>query len=266
MFKNIFLKSINDSLLTILYIFITYLLVCLLIMYAVSELPLKEVQFIFDNLPEKLTTFIAGPGGIDITSVEGILNTDMFTIFAPLVTIGFAIFFGYNATKKEEQKRTLDIVLSAGISRNSFLIQKISSLIIKVLLISTALFLSILISAYLFGLTISVKNIASTCFQLFLISTTFGLLSILMGALPYESSYTYSVPTTIAVLSYIIYSIEPFLKSLGTIKYVSLFYYYKGGDPLNNGLHSWHWVIFSIIMSITIFLSLYFWNKKDLDS
>ena len=64
----------------------------------------------FDNLPEKLTTFIAGPGGIDITSVEGILNTDMFTIFAPLVTIGFAIFFGYNATKKEEQKRTLDIV------------------------------------------------------------------------------------------------------------------------------------------------------------
>ena len=87
-----------------------------------------------------------------------------------------------------------------------------------------------------------------------------------MGALPYESSYTYSVPTTIAVLSYIIYSIEPFLKSLGTIKYASLFYYYKGGDPLNNGLHSWHWVIFSIIMSITIFLSLYFWNKKDLDS
>ena len=87
-----------------------------------------------------------------------------------------------------------------------------------------------------------------------------------MGALPYESSYTYSVPATIDVLSYIIYSIEPFLKSLGTIKYASLFYYYKGGDPLNNGLHSWHWVIFFIIMSITTFLSLYFWNKKDLDS
>ena len=99
MLKNIFLKSLKDSLLTILYIFITYFLVCLLIMYAVSELPLKEIQFIFDRLkiPEPLTTFISGPGGINLTTVEGILNTDMFTIFAPLVTIGFAIFFGYNA-------------------------------------------------------------------------------------------------------------------------------------------------------------------------
>ena len=268
MLKNIFLKSLKDSLLTILYIFITYFLVCMLIMYAVSELPLKEIQFIFDRLkiPEPLTTFISGPGGINFTTVEGILNTDMFTIFAPLVTIGFAIFFGYSSTKKEEEKRTLDIVLSTEISRSSFLIQKIASLIVKVFLISISLFMAILISAYFFGLTISIENIASVCFQLFLISTTFGLLAISVGTLHFESTHTYSLPATIAIISYIIYAIEPFLKSLGVIKYASLFYYYKGGDPLNNGLHSWHWVIFSIIICVTIFLSLYFWDKKDLDS
>ena len=79
----------------------------MLIMYAVSELPLKEIQYIFDRLkiPEPLTTFISGPGGINLTTVEGILNTDMFTIFAPLVTIGFAIFFLDIVQQKKKKKK-----------------------------------------------------------------------------------------------------------------------------------------------------------------
>ena len=42
MLRNIFLKSIRDSRYTFLYVFLTYLFVCSLIMYVVSELPLNE--------------------------------------------------------------------------------------------------------------------------------------------------------------------------------------------------------------------------------
>ena len=109
MLRNIFLKSIRDSRYTFLYVFLTYLFVCSLIMYVVSELPLNEIQIIFEKLqlPEPLMSFIGGEGGLNLTTVEGILNTDMFTVFAPLISIGFSIFYGFNSSFKEEEKNIL---------------------------------------------------------------------------------------------------------------------------------------------------------------
>ena len=55
-------------------------------------------------------SFIGGEGGLNLTTVEGILNTDMFTVFAPLISIGFSIYYGFNSTFKEEEKKYIDIV------------------------------------------------------------------------------------------------------------------------------------------------------------
>ena len=109
MLRNIFLKSIRDSRYTFLYVFLTYLFVCSLVMYVVSELPLNEIQIIFEKLqlPEPLMSFIGGEGGLNLTTVEGILNTDMFTVFAPLISIGFSIYYGFNSSFKEEEKNIL---------------------------------------------------------------------------------------------------------------------------------------------------------------
>ena len=52
-------------------------------------------------------SFIGGEGGLNLTTVEGILNTDMFTVFAPLISIGFSIYYGFNSSFKEEEKNIL---------------------------------------------------------------------------------------------------------------------------------------------------------------
>ena len=268
MLRNIFLKSIRDSKYTFLYIFLTYLFVCSLIMYVVSELPLNEIQIIFDKLqlPEPLMSFIGGEGGLNLTTVEGILNTDMFTVFAPLISIGFSIYYGFNSTFKEEEKKYIDIVLSTKISRESFLIQKILSMIFKNLIISYSLFFSIIISTIFFNLTIIIWNIFSVCFYLFLLSTVFGILTVFISTLFNKSSYIYGIPSAVAIASYIIYSIEPLINSFKEIKYLSFFYFYKGSDPLKNGFHEWHWIIFVLVSIIFTTLSLYFWNLRDIDT
>tara|TARA_Y100000996_G_scaffold305558_1_gene242579 strand:- start:141 stop:854 length:714 start_codon:yes stop_codon:yes gene_type:complete len=237
-------------------------------MYVVSELPLNEIQIIFEKLqlPEPLMSFIGGEGGLNLTTVEGILNTDMFTVFAPLISIGFSIYYGFNSTFKEEEKKYIDIVLSTSISRESFLFQKIFSMIIKNLIIAYSLFLSILISTFFFDLTIIIWNISSICFYLFLLSTVFGVLTVFISTILKKSSFIYGIPSAVAILSYIIYSIEPLLDSFKEIKYVSLFYFYKGSDPLINGFHNWHWIIFVMVSIIFTTLSLYFWNLRDIDT
>ena len=268
MLRNIFLKSIRDSRYTFLYVFLTYLFVCSLVMYVVSELPLNEIQIIFERLqlPEPLMSFIGGEGGLNLTTVEGILNTDMFTVFAPLISIGFSIYYGFNSSFKEEEKKYIDIILSTKITRESFLIQKILSMIFKNLIISYSLFFSIIISTYFFDLTINLWNVFAVCFYLFLLSSTLGIMTIFFSTFLKKSNYVYGIPSSIAIISYIIYSIEPLIESFKEIKYVSLFYFYKGHDPLNNGFHPWYWIIFVLVSIIFASMSLYYWKLRDIDT
>ena len=139
-------------------------------------------------------------------------------------------------------------------------------MIIKNLIIAYSLFLSILISTFFFDLTIIIWNISSICFYLFLLSTVFGVLTVFISTILKKSSFIYGIPSAVAILSYIIYSIEPLLDSFKEIKYASLFYFYKGSDPLINGFHNWHWIIFVMVSIIFTTLSLYFWNLRDIDT
>tara|TARA_Y100001970_G_C14250887_1_gene871788 strand:- start:460 stop:1173 length:714 start_codon:yes stop_codon:yes gene_type:complete len=237
-------------------------------MYVVSELPLNEIQIIFEKLqlPEPLMSFIGGEGGLNLTTVEGILNTDMFTVFAPLISIGFAIYYGFNSTFKEEEKKYIDIILSTRITRESFLIQKALSMIFKNFIISYSLFFSIIISTFFFNLTVNLWNIFSVCFYLFLLSSVFGTMTTFTSTIFKKGSFVYGIPSATAIVSYIIYSIEPLINSFKEIKFISFFYFYKGHDPLNNGFHEWYWIIFILVGFLFIILSIYFWNLRDIDT
>ena len=80
----------------------------IMVMYVIAEIPLEEFQEILEDLPNIMTAFVGGHGGLDMTSVEGVLNTDIFTILAPVIVIGLGVFSGMNATAYEEEKKTLE--------------------------------------------------------------------------------------------------------------------------------------------------------------
>ena len=110
-------------------------------------------------------SFIGGEGGLNLTTVEGILNTDMFTVFA------FNIYRIFNILwiqfKLQEEEKNILILYYLQSTRESFLIQKILSMIFKNLIISYSLFFSIIISTYFFNLTINLWNVSAVCFYLF---------------------------------------------------------------------------------------------------
>ncbi len=266
MLRNIFLKSVRDSVKTISAIFILLFLTCLMVMFVVAELPMEEFQRMIDLLPKGVLTAFAGPAGIDLSTPEGVLNTDMFTVFIPLILIGSAIYYGYDSTAKEEESRTLDLVLSTGISRSNFLIQKLFALAAKSFLIICGLIISIIITGTIFDLNIAMTNILAICIQLFLISTTLGFIASMIGTIFGKSSHVFGISSGIAIISYFLYTLEPFLKDFENLKYLSLFYYYKGGDPLVQGFHSWHWSIFIVTDLIAFIVALYFWKKRDLNN
>jgi ABC-2 type transport system permease protein len=264
MLNNVFLKSLRDSKNVLLYWSIGIFLLAIYIMFVISEIPLDQFQSIINSLPDSLGQFIAGSGGLDLSTVEGFLNAQIFTIMAPLIVIGIAVSSSSKASAAEENIKSLDIILSTPISRRRFLLEKILSMTTKVIFICAIHWLSYVLATLIFGLEISYSKLAAICIQLGLMSVTFGLISVLVGTLTGNPSKSIGIASIIGIASYLIANIAPLVDSIEFTKFFSLFHYYKSSNPLANGFHEWHWSIFIITSLILILLSLRFFERRDL--
>jgi ABC-2 type transport system permease protein len=183
---------------------------------------------------------------------------------APIMAIAVAVNYGGKATAQEESSKSLDIILSAPISRESFIIQKIFSMIIKTLFIAITHWFSYFILGIIFSQNIPIEGLSAICFNLFLMGITFGMISVFIGTLSGNSTQAISIGGALALIAYLVANIAPLVDSLSNTKYFALFYYYKGGEPLKNGFHSWHWIPFLAITLTFIFLSIYQFKKRNL--
>jgi|TARA_B110000438_G_scaffold294700_1_gene336516 ABC-2 type transport system permease protein len=234
------------------------------IMFILSEIPLDDFAQIADSFPKALQQFVGGEGGIDFGSVEGFLNAQIFTIMAPIMIIGVAINAGGKSTASEESIKSLDIVLSTPITRERFLIEKILSVITKVAFVSILHFVAYYLLGILFSQEVPFVGLLSICISLFLMGATFGMLGVMIGTLKGNPSQAIGISGGIALISYLIANIAPLVDSIDFTKYFSLFHYYKSGDPLKNGFHSWHWAPFVVMIIIFIISSIMFFRKRDL--
>ena len=264
MLSNILLKSLWDFRKAALYWFISIFLLALYIIFVLSSIELNAFQTIIDSFPKALTQFIAGESGIDFGSIEGFLNAQIFTIMAPIFAISVAVNSGGKSTALEETNQSLDIILSTPITREKFLIQKVSSMIIKTLFISSVHWISYYLLCKLFSENISAEGLFAICLNLFLMGISFGMIAIYVGTLNGNSANAIALAGGMALVSYLIANIAPLVDSLDTTKYFSLFYYYKSGDPLKYGIHNWHWVPFIATSIIFFALSLMQFKKRNL--
>jgi hypothetical protein len=97
-----------------------------------------------------------------------------------------------------------------------------------------------------------------------LLGITFGLFSVALGTITSNSNVMFSISSIVAVVSYLIFTLAPLFDKISFTKYFSVFFYYKGSDPLVNGFHDWHWIIFLMLISFFSLFSLIKWEIKDL--
>ena len=264
MLSNIFLKSIWDFRKAAIYWAIGISLLALYIIFVLSSIELNAFQTIIDSFPKALTQFIAGESGIDFGSIEGFLNAQIFTIMAPIFAISVAVNSGGKSTANEESTKSLDIILSAPITRESFITQKILSMISKTFFIATVHWISYFLMCKFFSENISAEGLFAICLNLFLMGISFGMISVYIGTLNGNSTNAIAVAGGFALISYLIANIAPLVDSLDFTKYFSLFYYYKSGDPLKFGVHNWHWLPFVAISLIFFTISLVQFRKRNL--
>jgi ABC-2 type transport system permease protein len=201
----------------------------------------NELNDILDDYPpEIIALFSGGETTFDLTSAADYLNSQIFALILPLLLAILAIGFGAATIAGEEERGTLELVVSHPVSRRRIVVEKALVLVALVALLALANYLVAFGVGRAFEIELSFGDIAASYVGQLLLGVGFGFVALATGALTGSRGMAIAVAAGAAGGTYLLGSLGPVVSWLEPFKWVSPFYYATGENPLANGIAPWH--------------------------
>jgi len=262
--RNIILKTLRDRRRSLLFWAIGLILLALIL---ISFFPvIRDSPFIGDYLesfPEEFLALFAGEV-TDYTSPEGYLNGEMFFLMYPLLMLIFAIGFGSGAIAGEEEKGTLDLLLSNPLNRWHLVLDKFIAMLICTLLLSIVFWAALAAGGAVIDMGLNLARLAAVCFSGFLLAMTFGTIALAIGCARGKHGLSIGVGGALGVYAYFLNALAPLIEWLEPFQVASPFYYYIEANPLSNGLDPFHAAVLIGLTLIFLGIAIITFGRRDL--
>ena len=192
------------------------------------------------SYPDALKGILGFGGELDYSSAAGYLGIELFSLMVPLLLIVAAIGAGSNAIAGEEERGTLDLLLSAPISRRRVLLEKFGALVAEAAGLGSSSGSRSSSARARSGWTSAAGRLGAATMLAVLLAVVFGAMALFVGSATGRRSRAIGLSAAGAVAAYLVNSLAPIVSGLGTVRKASPFYYYSTGAPLRHGLEPLH--------------------------
>lgn len=175
-------------------------------------------------------------GGADYGTITGWYRSEMASIYGPLLIAAVAIIGASASTAGEEEDRILGLVLAHPVERSRLIVAKAAAIAMIVVIVAIACWVGLIAGVALAGGGITVGHLAAYCLQLAFFGFVTGAVALAFGAGSGRRALANAAAAGVAVIGWLINGFAPLVSGLGWLKYLSLFYYYEGNDPLAHGV------------------------------
>jgi ABC-2 type transport system permease protein len=224
---------------------------------------IADLKDIFDKLPEAMRVLFA-PGGIDITTPEGFVATEFFSIIGPMLFFAYTIALGGSATAGEEERGTIDLLMSLPVPRWRVALEKFAAMAIGTVLIGVGLLGGLAAGALAGGVDLRLDGVAAIIASGVLLGLLFGALALFLGGLTGRRTLSIGIAFGVAIASYLVYSLSGLVDFLEPLRPVSAFTYYIGDNPMENGLRLVNVGVLAGTGLVFLLLSLVAFERRDL--
>ena len=222
---------------------------------------MKEINDIISGLPPVLKAMV---GDIeDFASPEGFLATKLFSML-PIVLGVYGILAGVAAVAGEENRGTMDLLMSTPVPRWRVILEKFAAFVVSVLLILAIMYAGILIGALLTPeIDTPPGRLLEATMNLAPITLCFGSLTFFLSAGLRGRTSAGVVAAVVVVASYTLYLFAEMSEALASVVKLTPFYYY-GSRTLLDGLA---WINVSVFLAVSLMfmgLSVASFERRDL--
>ena len=263
MLRNVFTKTLRDQRRSLTYWAIGVAALSLLtVLFYPTISGAEELSNLFDDA-DALAQVFAG-GFTDLTTPEGFLNSQLYSLLVPILFIIFGVAHGSGAIAGEEEKGTLDILLSHPMSRLAVLAHKLAAMIAAMTALAFVLWLSVVVGALLVDMELGLVKSAAVTLSSLLLGLGFGTLALAMGSALGRRGTSIGVTGAIALAAYFVYALAPLVEGIEHAAKISPFHYYIGADPLSNGLNYLHALVLVTVIAGLATVGAIMFTRRDL--
>lgn len=199
------------------------------------------------------------------TTPEGFTAVYVLT-FTPLYLAAYLVWLGLGVTIREEDRGTVDVLLSLPIPRWQVIVEKAAAIVVILLVILLFVYGGALLSVVMIPeLELAPLRLAEGVFNMLPVMLLITTITLFFSTVLRSGSMAAGITAAIIVISYFVNSLaDVATEALGTVKYLSFFTYSRGLRVMLDGI-IWGDVLVLLAVTAALFAaSLWAYQRRDL--
>ena len=264
MLRSVFLKSIRDLRRGFVWWaagLVGYVAMIVSVYPTIRDNP--DLNDLVESYPEALKAFIAFGGQFDFTSAAGYLGSELFSFMFPALFLVASVGNGAGSIAGEEERGTLDLLLSEPLSRTRIAAEKLGAMCVEVIGLGLVLWIALGIGARAFTMEVSAAHLGAATIVLVVLAIAYGAVAFMLAAATGRKSLAVGVTVALAVGAYLVNSLAALVDVLEPFQRISPFYHYAAGDPLHRGLDPWHTLFLVAVGAAAAATGVVLFERRD---
>lgn len=265
MLRNVFVKSLRDLRRSFAWwtVGLTGYVALIASVYpTVRDNP--DLEKLVQSYPEALKAFIAFGGQFDFTSAPGYLGSELFSFMMPALFLVASVGHGAGTLAGEEERGTIDLLLSAPLSRTRIALEKLAAMCVELVGLGLVLWLALWVAAKTFSMDVSGANLGAATALLVALALAYGAIAFMVAAGTGRKTLAIGMTVALAVTAYLVDSLASLVEVLQPFQKATPFYHYAAADPLHEGLDPWHTLFLVAVGAVAAAVGVLLFERRDL--
>lgn len=220
----------------------------------------------FAQLADEMPEFLRALFGDDFVSPVGYLDSQLFSLMVPLLLLIYAANRGADAIAGEEDRGTLELLMSAPLSRTRLVVEKAMAVTVATGLLALVVFVCVAGTLELVSLDMAVANVAAATVGSLVVALFLGIGALALGAATGQKTYGYVLVAVLGVGGYLVDSLSQLVDALDPIRWLSPFFYYRESSPLERGFEAPNMLVLVAATITLLVIGIWAFNRRDTSS
>ena len=222
----------------------------------------NQLNEMIRNYPPAMREMFGITEGMDLSTIEGFLASQLFNFLVPLALAFFPTLASAGAIAGAEERGTIDVLLGNVIPRWQLVAGSFVATAVSLLGIVAILGLFTWVPALLLDVKLSIEETARAVPNLGPLCAFFGGLAMLCSAVFHRRVLASAIPGAVLVARYFVNALGNLVKELKDAQPFSAFHYY--GSALEDGIDCADFVGVSLAALVLVVLAVLAFRRRDI--
>lgn len=217
---------------------------------------------LMENLPEGMLNLFGASAAADFLTGPGFVNSRVFASVGSFIAIFFAISMGTAAIAGEEDRGTMDMLLSNPIPRERIVLETFAAQIVLTAFLAALVWAALVIFNPVLDVGLSLAGTTAASVGMALLALSFGSLALMIGALTGKRSLTVGVASGATIATFFINGLAPLIDSIAWTQRLTPFYWLLDHNPLVSGFQ-WQLLVLATVIAVFIAVAVWGFRRRD---